>query len=70
MNCPKCGSRMEVTHTYRVERGSTQRLQCENKKCGTIATAVRLLVAINPRYGDGAAAIRRVLDERYPVTRT
>lgn len=62
MNCPKCDSKMRVTHSYSVESTSTQRLECPG--CRTIATAATVLVAINPGYGQGAASLAKRLSRQ------
>jgi hypothetical protein len=54
MNCPKCNEPMKVTHTYKVPGGATQRLECG--QCLVIATVEAMIVALNPGYGEGAAA--------------
>ena len=59
MKCPKCEKPMKVTHTYRVPGGATQRLECDG--CHIIATVEATIVALNPGYGEGAAARARRL---------
>ena len=62
MICPKCKERMRVTHTISVPPfGGTQRLECV---CGCVATVESVIVAIDPRHGDGARARARKLAER------
>lgn len=48
---------MRVTHTYGTGTGSTQRSVCE--KCGAVYTLKTTIVAINPKQGEGAAAVAR-----------
>ncbi len=49
---------MNVTHSYDAGRGGqTQRLECSG--CPCIATARTLIIATDPGYGDGAAAVAR-----------
>lgn len=60
--CPNCKSPMRVTNTYRAgETGSTQRLKCTSRRCGTVAVTVTVLQEVNPAYGKGAAALARKL---------
>lgn len=69
--CPKCKNKMRVTHTYSIgEKGRTQRLYCE--KCHTVATAVALVVNIDPEYGQGAAKLAKKIREsnKKPVIET
>ena len=55
MKCPKCNTRMKVTHTYVAgTSGRTQRLACP---CGLVGTAVAVLVATDPSPGFGAKAM-------------
>lgn len=66
MICPKCQKeRMKVTHSYSVPGGSTQRLECP--RCLTVATVEAVVIAIDPRYGEGAAAraarLKRLADQ-------
>lgn len=68
MNCPRCGDQMKVTHTYTVPGGSLKRSVC--KGCDCVVTVESLIVAVDPSYGEGAAAIakRRLSQAREPET--
>lgn len=58
MRCLKCGHDMIVTHSYDAgPGGQTQRLECSG--CSCIATARTLIMATDPEYGQGAAAVAR-----------
>lgn len=60
MNCPKCDSRLKVTHRYGAgDKAGTQRLECSNPKCDLVATCTVIMENINPVYGEGAAALAR-----------
>lgn len=62
MKCPKCGQTMRVTHSYKAgASGSTQRLECSQAKCGTVGVTQTVLVAINPKHGEGAYSAARKL---------
>lgn len=62
MNCPKCGKRMKVTHRYGAgKKAGTQRLQCVDGTCNTVATCTVIMENIDPGYGEGAAALARRL---------
>ena len=55
MKCPKCGAPLRVTHSYAVPEGQTQRMVCD--ACKTICTTQKMIVAVDPRYGQGAASL-------------
>ncbi len=58
MNCPKCGKRMKVTHRYTAgKKAGTQRLQCADGTCDTVATCTVVMENIDPAYGEGAQAL-------------
>ena len=60
MNCPKCDKRMVVTHRYTAgPKAGTQRLQCSDPICNTIATCTVIMENIDPGYGEGAAALAK-----------
>lgn len=61
MNCPSCNEPMKVTHTYRVPGGTTHSLECA---CGLKAVSETVIVEVDPRYGNGAAARARRLHAR------
>ena len=64
MECPKCHSRMRVTHTYQAGlAGKTQRLECD---CGLSATAVTVVFAVDPRTGSGAKAVADQIQKTPP----
>ena len=58
MKCGKhgCTGDLYVTNTYSAgPQGSVQR--CECCKCGTVHTVTKFVASVNPRYGEGAAAV-------------
>jgi hypothetical protein len=58
VNCPRCDSRLNVTHTYSAgEAGKTSTAKCQS--CGLTATIVSTIAKINPPRGKGAAAIAK-----------
>ena len=58
MRCPKCDTRLVVTHTYAAgDAGKTSTAKCQN--CGLVATIVSTIQAINPKRGEGAAAVAK-----------
>ncbi len=58
MICPKCGkSDLRVTHTYKTPAGQVQRSVCSS--CRVVLSVQSVIVAVDPRYGQGAAAIAR-----------
>lgn len=63
MKCPKCDHRMRCTNGYRVPGGSALRYECG--QCQTVVTAHAIqkikIVAIDPEYGEGAAALAKRL---------
>lgn len=60
MICPKCESKLKVTHRYKAgETAGTQRLECTNPKCNLVATCTVIMKNINPTYGEGAAALAK-----------
>lgn len=65
MNCPKCESKLKVTHSYKAgDKAGTQRLECTNPKCGIVATCTVMMENINPAYGEGASALaKKILAE-------
>lgn len=62
MICPRCQSKMKVTHSYATEAGRAQRLVCRN--CGISATAVSLIVAVDPGVGEGVDALTKKLRQQ------
>lgn len=53
MKCPKCKTRMIVTHVYTADdTSSTQRLSCP--QCNQSCTSVVLMVVTDPIFGQGA----------------
>lgn len=64
MNCPRCGGRTRVTHSYTIEHGKTQRRECED--CHTVVTTQTVVVCIDPKYGQGAAALARKRNQSKP----
>ena len=60
MNCPKCDKKLKVTHRYTAgSNAGTQRLQCSDSTCNTVVTCTVLMENIDPRYGEGAAALAK-----------
>lgn len=57
MNCPKCNSRLKVTHTYSQNNSKIQRLCCSNPKCLAVVVAETLIVSVDPPYGEGATRL-------------
>lgn len=58
MNCAKCGGKLEVTHSYAVEAGKTQRAVC--KACDTEYVATWVLAEVREAdHGAGAAALAK-----------
>ena len=58
MNCTKCGGKLKITNTYGAgETGRTMRAECED--CGTVHTMQKIIVAVDPGYGEGAAALAK-----------
>lgn len=69
MECPKCSKSMTMTHSYRVTYGRTQRYCCSNPKCRCVVTAQTSIVAIDPKYGEGASSLAGRLNKRYKGAR-
>ena len=64
MICPKCKSKMKVTHSYTADNGRSQRLACP---CGVTGTAVTVMVATDPVVGQGVDAYTKKLrNEKTP----
>lgn len=64
MRCPRCKGKMKVTHSYTTDAGRSQRLEC---KCGLTATAVSVIVAIDPETGQGVGAyVKKLQKEKAP----
>lgn len=58
MKCPKCGSRINATHTFSAgPQGSTRRSVCS--KCRKTFTIVQAIVAEDPDSGEGAYALAK-----------
>ena len=65
MKCDKCGGKLKVTNTYSLEKGKTQRIECQS--CRAVYTSeIRIYLA--DRYGTGArAAATRMKKESEPA---
>ena len=64
MICPRCKEKMKVTHSYTADQGRSQRLTCE---CGLTATALTVIVAVDPEAGRGVDAYtKRLRKEKAP----
>lgn len=55
MDCPRCGSRLKVSHTYNTPVARTQRSECP--ECLTVTASVAFIVSVNPDEGEGARAL-------------
>lgn len=65
MLCPKCTTpvQLKVVNTYRASgHGQTQRLECPC--CRVTVTAVSILLAVEPGYGEGAKSIADQIAEQ------
>ncbi len=55
MECPHCGARLKVSHTYNTPVARTQRSECP--ECLTVTASVAFIVSVNPDEGEGARAL-------------
>lgn len=51
---------MHVTHSYSIEQGRTHRRECES--CHLVVTTQTVVVFVDPKYGEGAAALAKRLN--------
>lgn len=55
MECPRCGEKLKVSHTYKTPVARTQRSECPG--CLTVTASVIFIVSVNPDEGEGARAL-------------
>ena len=61
MECPKCETKMEVTHVFQLTGSSeTRNLKCP--ECGYISRSITLLAPQLPRYV-GPKKLRRMIED-------
>lgn len=68
MQCPQCDKKLRTTHTYSAGGvGTSHSHICP--KCRTRFTSVTMVVAEQPKYGDGALPVARRLEQGFKQAR-
>jgi len=71
MFCPKCKSRLRVTHSVSTQtQGSVQNCVCPNPKCKCVVVAVKVIAAIDPPPGKGFTSIANKMAVRDRQSKT